>query len=97
MDEFDAFISKNADIKPAQYTESKQKKIARLLEKDVFRVVTTINIPINAQIFNSHFINKVKNTGTDKAYKKSWLIILAYNDQEKELVLTQSPAIQQVS
>lgn len=75
IDKFDAFINKTADIKPAQYIAFKQKKIAKLLEKRVFKVVTTANILNNAQIFNSHFVDKVKNASTEKAYKKNWLVV----------------------
>ena len=42
-------------------------------------------------------MDKIKNPGTDKAFEKSRLVVQAYNDQEKELVLTQSPTIQRVS
>ena len=40
------------------------------------------------RLFNLWFINKIKNKGTDKAFKKLQLIIQAYNNLEKELVLT---------
>ena len=41
------------------------------------------------RLFNLQFINKIKNKKTDKAFKKSQLIIQAYNNSEKELILTQ--------
>lgn len=69
----------------AQYTASRQKKIAGLLEKVVFKIVTTENISSNAQIFMSHFVNKIKNSGTGKVYKKSRLIIQTYKDKKKIL------------
>lgn len=96
MDDSDVFI-KNTDAPPAQYTASRQKEIAGLLEKGVLKVVTTDSIPSNAQIFNSRFVDEIKNPSTDKAYKKSRLVVQAYNDKEKDLVLTQSPTIQRVS
>jgi len=40
------------------------------------------------QLFNSRFVNKIKNKGTNKAFKKSQLVIQAYNNLEKELVFT---------
>ena len=85
---------KNTNILPAQYTASRQKEITGLLEKDVFRVVTTTDIPTNAWIFNSYFVDEVKNAGIDNAYKKNWLVVQVYNDQEKDFVLTQLPTIQ---
>ena len=39
----------------------------------------------------------MKNKGTDKAFEKSRLVVQAYNDEEKSIVLTQSPTIQRVS
>ena len=41
------------------------------------------------RLFNLQFINKIKNKGTNKAFKKLQFIIQAYNNLEKELVLTQ--------
>ena len=64
----------------AQYTISRQKEITRLLEQGVFKVVTFKDVLSNTQILNSHFMDKVKNGGIDKAYEKSWLIIQTYND-----------------
>jgi hypothetical protein len=54
-------------------------------------------MPSGTRLFNSRFVDEIKNKGTDKAFKKSRLVVQAYNDQEKELVLTQSPTIQRVS
>lgn len=56
---------------PAQYITFRQKEIIGLLKKGVFKVITSKNVPSNAQIFNSCFVDRVKNAGTDKAYKKS--------------------------
>lgn len=69
--EFNMFINKNSDDKSAQYTISRQKDVAKLFEKDIFKVITTNNISSNVQIFNSHFVNKIKNFDTNKAYEKS--------------------------
>jgi hypothetical protein len=49
------------------------------------------------KIFNSRFINKIKDAGTDKTFKKSRLVMQAYNNLEKSIILTQSPIIQRVS
>ena len=54
-------------------------------------------IPKGVRLFNSRFVDEVKHKGTDKAFEKSRLVVQAYNDQGKELVLTQSPIIQRVS
>lgn len=69
------FINKYADIRPTQYTESKQKKNNWTTEKSIFRVVIIVYIPTNAQIFNSCFIHEVRNASIDKTYEKSWLVV----------------------
>lgn len=53
------------------------------------KYVTSAKIPSNVQIFSFYFVDKVKHTGIDKAYKRSWLVRQVYNNQEKDLVLTQ--------
>ena len=45
------------------------------------------------RIFNFKFVDKVKNKGIKKAFAKSRLIVQAYNDKEKRIVLTQSLTI----
>ena len=55
-----------------------------IMEKDVLQGV---------RIFNLYFINKIKHPSTNKAFKKLRLIIQAYNNKGKDLVLTQLPTI----
>ena len=77
------------------YTNSRQKETLGLLEKDVFEVIP--QAPKGVRIFNSRFVDEIKNPGTEKAFAKSRLVVQAFNDQEKDLVLTQSPTIQRIS
>ena len=42
-------------------------------------------------------MDEIKHPGTDKAYEKSCLVIQAYNNPKKDLILTQSPTVQRVS
>ena len=76
---------------------SRQKEISGLLEKGVFKPISYDEVPPNTRIFNSRFVDEIKNQGTDKAYEKSRLVVQAYNDSNKTLVLTQSPTIQRMS
>src|SRR5947207_6987717 len=39
----------------------------------------------------------IKNSGTNEAYEKSRLVVQGYDDQNKSIILTQSPTIQRVS
>jgi hypothetical protein len=67
------------------------------LERGVFVAVNQEDIPLEARIYGFRFVDKIKNQGTDKAFKKSRLVVQAYNDKDKEFVLTQSPTIQRSS
>ena len=57
------------------FIESWHKEINGLLKKGVFKFINTVDVPEGVRIFNSWFINKIKNTGIDKAFKKSRLVI----------------------
>jgi hypothetical protein len=80
-----------------QYEDSRQAEIEGLLEKGVFAVTLRSEVPEGIRIFNSRFVDEIKNEGTDKELRKSRLVVQAYNDQEKYAVLTQSPTIQRIS
>ena len=51
-------------------------------------IINKVDIPQDIRIFNSRFINKIKNSGTNKAYEKSHLVIQAYDNQNKSIILT---------
>ena len=85
------------NVKLPIYTLSRQKKILVLLEKGVFQVFNSKDMPVSIPVFNSQFVDEIKNAGIDKAFEKSWLDVQAYNDFNKDLILTQSPTIQRVS
>ena len=65
-----------------------------MLEKGVFKLVNPKDLPADAHVFNLRFIDEVKNAGTNKAFEKSRLVVQAYNNLNKDLVLTQSYTIQ---
>jgi hypothetical protein len=81
----------------APFAQSRQKELNGLLEKGVFQVVDARDVPAGVRIFNSRFVDEIKDQGTDKAFEKSRLVVQAYKDAGKDMVLTQSPTIQQVS
>ena len=67
-----------------------------LLEKSAFKVVAISDILSRMRIFNSRFVEEIKNEGTVTAFEKSRLVVQAYNDHGKEEILTQSPTIQRM-
>lgn len=52
---------------------------------------------VDIRVFNLPSVDEIKNTSTNKAFEKSWLVVQTYNNYNKDLVLTQSPTIQQVN
>ena len=80
-------------VQETPFTDSQHKEINGLLKKGIFAVITKRDILQGICIFNSHFVNKIKHFSTDKAFEKSRLVIQAYNNQGKDLVLTQLPTI----
>ncbi len=79
------------------FVESRRKEINDLLEKRVFELITIDKVSENVRIFNSRFVDEIKHSGTSQAYEKSRLVIQVYNDQEKNLMLTQISIIQRMS
>ena len=72
--------------------ESRQKELNVLHEKGALKLWE-----VGVRIFNSRFVDEIKNEGTDKAFEKSRLVVQAFNDTDKDLALTQAPTIQWVS
>ncbi len=100
LGKLDTFTNQHAD---AQLSVSGQKEIQKLLEKDVFKVVTPDKVvmpeevPSSTQVFNSSLVDNIKDPCTDKAYEKSRPVVHAYNDEKKNLMLMHSPKIPGVS
>jgi hypothetical protein len=82
---------------PGTYDESRKKEVNGLLERGVFAAVNREDIPPEARIYGFRFVDEIKNKGTNKAFEKSRLVVQAYNDKDKEFILTQSPTIQRSS
>lgn len=76
---------------------SRQKKIEELFEKDVFKVITPEEVLSNTQVVNFLFINNIKDSCTNKANKKSCLVMHAYNNLKKNLMLIHSLKIRKIS
>ena len=77
---------------------SDQKEVDGLISRGVFEF-TQYNPEKHdgIRIFKSRMVREVKGKTTDTPYEKSRLVIQGHSDQDKELVLTQSPTIQRAS
>jgi hypothetical protein len=49
------------------------------------------------RIFNARMVREVKGKGTNSPYEKSRLVIQGHSDNDKKVILTQSPTIQRAS
>jgi len=76
----------------AKYEDSRQAKITSLLEKGVFEVIPKSKVLRGVRIFNFRFVNEIK-IKNNQPFAKSRLVVQAYNNDKKKLVLTQSPTI----
>jgi hypothetical protein len=81
----------------SQFAAFRQKEINDLIEKDVFQSVKIDDVSLDVRIFNSRFVNEIKHFDIDKAFEKSRFVMQTFNDQNKNLMLTQSFIIQRIS
>lgn len=75
--------------------EEQRERSNGLLEKGVFEPVSK-RAAEGRRIYESRFVDEVKNKGTPNAYEKSRLVVQAYNDRGHGL-LTYSPTVQRSS
>src|ERR1700709_1251714 len=82
----------------APFEASWNQEINGLIAKGVFKFEEyNPKKHVGVRIFNSRLVNEVKGKATNSPYEKSRLVIQAYNDEGKEMILTQSPTIQRAS
>ena len=79
------------------FVKSRKKEINDLFEKNCFEIVSTFEMFHEIKIFNSRFVNEIKNINTIDAYEKSRLVMQTYNDQGKTEILIQTSTIQRMS
>ena len=57
------------------FQASRLKKLNGLLEKRVFEIIHIDDLSIKARVFESRFVNQMKNEGIEKAFEKSRFVI----------------------
>ena len=60
---------------PANFQTFRLKKFNGLLEKRVFEIIHIDDLFTKTRVFESRFMNQMKNEGTEKAFEKSRLVI----------------------
>ena len=84
-------------LQSAPFVKSRRKEINDFFEKNCFEVVSTANLLCEIRIFNSRFVDEIKNINIANAYEKSRLMMQAYNDEKKIEMLIQTFTIQRMS
>lgn len=76
------------------FEASTKQEIEGLLNSGVFEFTSFDKSMIGKRIFNMRIVNSIKEKTTLTPYEKSRLVVQAYNDRGKSMVLTQSPTVQ---
>lgn len=80
------------------FDQSRNEEIEGLIARGVFDFVQyDPSKHAGIRIFNSRLVNEIKGKATGTPFEKSRLVIQAYNDEGKGMILTQSPTIQRAS
>ncbi len=90
---FDSIIH----IALSQFASFRQTEINDLIEKNVFQSISKNDVSFDVRIFNFRFVDEIKHLDIDKAFEKSRFVMQTLNDQNKNLILTQSFIIQRIS
>jgi hypothetical protein len=71
------------------FEQSQTKEIEGLITRGVFEFVQyNPSQHASVRIFNSRLVNEVKGKATDMPFEKSRLVVQAYNNEGKEMILT---------
>ena len=82
----------------APFQASDKQEIDGLIARGVFKFEKYDPAKFDGvRIFKSRMVNKIKGKATNTPFEKSRLVIQGYNDDGKEVILTQSPTIQRAS
>lgn len=46
-------------------------------------------MPVDIRVFNSQFVDNIKNVDINNAFEISYLVVQAYNNYNKDFILTQ--------
>lgn len=90
MNEHTSYPSNLSRILKPSFAESRRNEINGLQEIGTIKVFSITDIPSNSRIFNSRFVDDIKQPDTNKAFKKSTLVVQRYNDKGKSKIITQA-------
>jgi hypothetical protein len=80
------------------FEASDRQEIDNLIDRGIFRFEQYDPVKHNnTRVFKSRLVREIKSKTTNTPYEKSRLVIQDYQDNGKEIILTQSPTIQRAS
>ncbi|KAI0998094.1 hypothetical protein K3495_g10097 [Podosphaera aphanis] len=79
------------------FEASTKQEIEGLMESGVFKFKHYDESMIGKRIFNSRMVNTIKGKTTLAPFEKSRLVVQAFKDKDKHMILTQSPTVQRAS
>lgn len=89
-------MNKNCSISTS-CVNSQRKKINELLKNSIFQIISLLDVFKSIRIFNSQFVDEIKNIEIATIFEKSRLIMQAYNDHDKIELLIQAFIIQRIN
>lgn len=63
------------------------------IEKRFFKMISILKVPKNIRIFNSCFVNEIKNIEAANTFEKTRLVVQAYYNHDEMSILIQAPTI----
>jgi hypothetical protein len=80
------------------FEASDRQEIDNFIDRGIFRFEQYDPVKHNGtRVFKSRLVREIKSKTTNAPYEKSKLIIQSYQDNGKEIILTQSPTIQRIN
>jgi hypothetical protein len=93
----DEFSNQFEDALISIFQNLRRKEVNDLLKRRVFELIIIDAVLRNVRIFNFRFVDEIKHSDIADVYEKLRLVVQAYNDHDKTLMLTQSSTIQRMS
>lgn len=90
-------VIKNGDPRARLFEAAKEKEIKGLIDRGTWKVVSTHDLPRDANIMGGRFVLAIKNEGTKDELYKARFVVQGYRDKMKTSLVHDSATSRQVS
>ena len=90
-------VIKNGDPRAKLFDEAKAKEIKGLIDRGTWKVVSTHDLPQDANIMGGRFVLAIKNEGTKDEVYKARYVVQGYRDKMKTSLVHDSATSRQIS